>query len=138
MFSAFGGGGVPRCVLGDTEITSILDQHWPNCRAVILSLVRSCTTNVQNDILEATCMGNVSRKFADSLRRTHQLISASVAVAEQLVVAEHGKGVKRVTASQWDELGCSKKLHSLNAIKQIVHRAMVQDEDKEVSTDIVR
>ena len=109
MFSV-SGGGVPRSVLRDDEITGIVNQHWPNCRAIISSLVQACTTDVENDILGATRMGDVPRRFADNLRRMHQLIYA--------FGPPNGE---RVTASQWDKLHCSQKLHSIKVIKQIVH-----------------
>ena len=45
-----------------------------------------------------------------SLRRMHQLICA---------FGPPNGG--RVTASQWDRLGCAQQLHSIKVIKQIVH-----------------
>ena len=109
MFSVFG-GGVPKSGLMDDEITGIVNQHRPNCRAILSWLVQACTPDVENNILGAPRMGDVPRRFADNLRRMHQLIYA---------FGPPNGG--RVTASQWDELGCAQQLHYIKVIKQIVH-----------------
>ena len=107
MFFVFG-GGVLRFVLRNNEITGIVNQHWPNYRAILSSLVQACTTDVENDILGATRMGDVPRRFAHNLRRMHQLMYAFGPPNRE-----------SVTASQWDKLGCLQKLHSIKVIKHV-------------------